>query len=104
MGRKEHGRSTIPQITDVFPKVGAILWIETGAWLVEKEHIRLVDDAHRHVEPSALTAGVRLNLPIGELGKIENLHKALRAGFDGRAIMTVEASLEHEVLPPRREV
>ena len=83
---------------DLRPHLGARLGVEAGGGLVEEQHLRAVDQAHRHVEPPLHAAGVGLDLPRGRVGEPEALQRLGHAAPQLGARDAVELALEHEVL------
>ncbi len=50
--RRQHDGQPIfaRQSGDLAPHVRARLRVQTSGWLVQKQHLRLMDEAHSHVE------------------------------------------------------
>ena len=71
--REEDGRAAFAQHADLVPQVRSVLRVEARGRLVEEEHVGLVDDAERDVETPALTARVRVDAAVGELGEVEHV-------------------------------
>ena len=63
---------------DVIPQVRPVLRVEAGRRLVEEQHLGLVDDPERDVEPPALAAGVGLDATVGEAREVEQLEQLAR--------------------------
>ncbi len=79
---------------------GARLGVEPGRRLVEEQHLRAVEQAHRDVEPALHAARVGLDLAVGGVGEAEALERLGRAALQLGAGDAVELALEHEVLAP----
>jgi hypothetical protein len=74
--RGEEDRGALAaQSADLVPHAGPALRVEPGGGLVEEEHLRFVDDAHRDVHPPPLATRVCLAGTVGEVGE--------REGFQG---------------------
>ena len=86
------------QRADVVPEIGPVLRIEPRARLVQEQHLGLVHDPERDVEPSALPAGIGLDPAVRELVQVEDLHQLLRPRAHRGQVAPVETPLEDEVL------
>ena len=78
VGGEEDRRAAGPQRPDVIPEIGPILRVEPRARLVEEQHLGLVHDPERDVEPPPLPAGISSHPAVRELVEVEDLHQLLR--------------------------
>ena len=70
--------------------------------LVEEEHLRLVNEAERDVEPALHPARVAARLPVGRVAQPDELEQLIDARLQRLARHAVDATLEEQVLAPGR--
>ena len=100
----EDGHALGAQPAHLVPHVRAALRVEAGGRLVEEDHLGLVDDAERDVDPAPLAARVGLALAVGVLGELEaSSDRAARRSGVGLAD-AVEPGLQHQLLARGRVV
>ena len=76
--REEDGDAAVAQGAHVLPEVCAVLRVKAGGRLVEEQHLGLMDDPERHVQPASLPTRVRLDLTVGEAREVEQVEQLLR--------------------------
>src|SRR5581483_3304737 len=77
-------------------------WVETGGRLVEEEHRRAADEAHRDVETPAHAARVRPHDALGRELQVEALDELARAPARLRSARVEQARHVLEVLEARQ--
>ncbi len=80
------------------PEVGPALRIEPGGGLVEEDERRFVDQSESDVEPTALTAGERLDGALVQAGEVEPLGEQGPAPSGLGPGQAVEPGLEFDLL------
>jgi len=68
---EQHRGAVAGEFLDGLPDLDPRLWIESRRRLVEEEHGRVADQAHRDVEATAHAAGVGHRLPTARVGQGE---------------------------------
>ena len=71
------------ELVDEVPHRDPAARVEPGGRLVEEQHRRATDEAHRDVEPTPHAARVRARDPVGGAGEVEALEQL--AGARARA-------------------
>jgi hypothetical protein len=103
VGRQQDGLVLLGgQPRDLAPHLGAHLRVQTRGRLVEEEHLWVVDERHRDVQPSLHPPGVAAGDAVGRLGQTEALEQLRDPLLEYLAAHAVEVALETEVLTPRR--
>ncbi len=87
---------------DLVPQLGARVGVEPGRRLVEEQHARPVDEAHRHVELPAHAAGPRPDDAVGRLGEAQPIQERLGARPQLAIVEGEQPALEAEILAARR--
>ena len=82
----------------VVPDLVARLWIETERRLVEEQHLRVVQDAARDLQPPPHPAGVGEHRGVGAVGQLDDRQGVVDALLARRRGQTVEVGVEVEVL------
>jgi hypothetical protein len=70
-GEDDGGAVFGPQAADVLLQVGPVLRIQPGGRLVQEQQVGSVDQAHRNVQPAALSAGQRRHHPVGDALQVQ---------------------------------
>ena len=99
---EQHRRALPREFFDRLPHLDAALWVEPRGRLVEEDHRRVPDEAHRDVEAAAHAAGVRRYPPLGRVGQREPLEQVL--GDPSRIGQVSKPRHQHEVLPPAEDL
>ena len=96
--REQQRRPLADELADDIPHPDPAARVETRRRLVEKQHLRLTDQAARQIEPALHAAGVGLRLPVGGIDEVEPLEQ-LRGPFARLRLRHVVEPAEHlEVL------
>src|SRR5581483_5700145 len=79
------------------------LRVEAGGRFVEKEELRLVDDAEADIEPPLHAAGIGLRLPVCGRFEFEEDENLVRPPLRIGLAHAVEAALDDQLAPARFE-
>ena len=79
LGGEEDRRAVVRQRLDGLPDREPAARVQARARLVEEDHLRAADQAHREVEPPAHAAAVGGDATVGGVGEIEALEQLVRA-------------------------
>ena len=102
--RREQDREVLlrGQPLDLHPHRGARLRVEAGRRLVEEEHLRLVDEPDRDVEPALHPAGVAAGRPVGRVLQPDEPEQLVHAGVQRLPRHAVDPPLQEQVLAAGR--
>ena len=100
VGRQQHGLAAAQRASarDLLPHLGADLGVEPGRRLVEEQHLRVVDERHRDVQPPLHPARVAARDPVGRVRQPEALEQLAARRSSAPPAHAVELTLEPEVL------
>ena len=94
---EQHRGAVAGELPDRLPDLDPRLWIESGRRLVEEEHGRVADQAHRDVEATAHPARVGRHPAAGRVGQVEPGQQVVR---DRAGVVEVpQLGDQDEVLP-----
>jgi Metallo-beta-lactamase superfamily len=99
---EQHRGALAGELLDRLPDLDPRLRIESCGRLVEEEHGRVADQAHRDVEATAHPARVGRHPAAGRVGQLEPCKQVVR---DSTRILEVsQLGDQHEVLPPGEDL
>jgi hypothetical protein len=102
LGGEQHGGALAGELPDRLPHLDAPLRVEPGRRLVEEDHRRIPGQAHRDVETSTHSPGVRRHPPLGSVGEGETLQQVIRD--PARVLEVPELGDQHKVLSPAEDL
>ena len=100
LGREEDGRAALVDPAHLVPDREPARGVEPGRGLVEEQHLRLVHERRRQIEPALHPAGVALDQPVGRVLELHQLEQLLRALEAPRAGEAEQPPLQNEQLAP----
>ena len=100
-GEQDRGAAA-GEVADGLPHLEATLRVEAGRRLVEEDHRRAPDQAHREVEPAAHAARVARHPLIPRAGEREAVEHVV--GDLARLVEVPEPGDQHQVLAPGEDV
>ena len=96
--REQGGHPARHELVDEVPHRVATARVEARGGLVEEQHGRLADEAHRDVEPTAHAARVGARCSVTGVGELEPLEQLTGAGAGVAALLVEQAPDVLEVL------
>src|SRR5262249_12259064 len=83
------------------PQVRARLWIEAGRRFIQKQHLRLVNESHRHVELALHATGEGARNAFASINEVEAFKQSVNTPPQPGTGEAVELALQRQVLSPR---
>jgi hypothetical protein len=99
VSRDEHAYAALREIVNEFPELAARQRIEAGGWLVEEQHVGLVEQCRGNGESALVPERDFPRAQRGLIGKIEPFERPLDTHASPPLVETVETCLKREVLP-----
>ena len=97
-GEEDRHAELLVQLAHLLPHAGAADGIETRGGLVEEQHLGVVHERGREVEPPLHAAGIRADLAIERVADVDHGRQLLDPLFGLPAAQAVEAPLEPQQL------
>jgi hypothetical protein len=98
---EQHCGAVLSEFPDGLPHLNARLGVEPSRRLVEEDDLRISDEAHRDVEPTAHATRIGRHLTRGRVGQRQALEQGIRD--HGWVLEVSQPGDKHEVLPPAED-